>query len=288
MAQPFFDADAAAWRIWEDYCKGYGEMQRSSTGADTPVSYVMPIKQLVTEYLGLTVYRASLGDGVLGVTTYCDTTLTLPRDGREVEVSIPEGTILLDKSLYTPVSHTRYRFTLAHEAGHQLICLSHTTEAEMHFRTVSTPRTPSDLHNASSWCEVDANALASALLMPEWLVRRLFSELFDTQRLTVYGAELMSPEDMRKFHILHRSFDVSSKAMLIRLQGLGMLQLRPIDEYTKMYPPRPRPYDMFEIPVPPYYISRLEIEQGREYFINADGIVMAYGVEAPLEPDGYY
>jgi len=285
MTQLFYDAEVVAERIWTDYFNHLVTIpQPTGRGHFCPCPYAMPIKQLATDYLGLKVYRAPIGGDVLGVTTYCDSKLWLNREGEDVEVCLPKGTILLDVSLYGAHNHNRRRFTLAHEVAHQVIYRFYGSESEMHFRKEHPPRTPHDIQRTSSWCEMDANRLAASLLMPERRVRRCFRELFKINRLAVYGSDSMTPQDMRGFRVLYRQFDVSSKAMLIRLKGLGLLDERSYAEYEKLYPPKPRPYDMFPIPYPPFYMSRIEIEQGNEFYISKEGVPVAYGTEAPLEP----
>ena len=284
MTQRFFDADTIAERVWRDYdayCVGNPLPERqgaSDLGADA-----MPIKSLATDYLGLTVYRAPLGGDVLGMTTYCESTLHMMRDDEEFAVCLPKGTILLDESLYGVHGHNRRRFTLAHEVAHQLIYRLDGTQADMHFRKAQPPRTPGDVNRITSWCEADANRLASALLMPSAKVQKVFRELFSSPLLEVFGDATILPQDQRRFRALHRRFSVSGEAMLHRLQGLDLRDERPYEEYATLYPTAPDPYEQFTLPYPPYSLPRWEIEASREYFISRDGIVMPYGIEPPRD-----
>lgn len=96
----------------------------------------------------------------------------------------------------------RQRFTIAHELGHLLMHVS--TGKAVLFRDDVSARGVDPF-------EVEANAFAAALLMPEERVRRLVPEP-------------MNPMDDDGIERLAKRFEVSGQAMAIRLKSLGLLQ----------------------------------------------------------------
>lgn len=85
----------------------------------------LDIEDLVCEYLYLDVKTAHLSkDGrILGVISFDDTTYEGFDDmGNPLEIDMPVGTILLDKSLMEDQRHIgRQRFTKTHEACHWIL-----------------------------------------------------------------------------------------------------------------------------------------------------------------------
>jgi Zn-dependent peptidase ImmA (M78 family) len=97
----------------------------------------------------------------------------------------------------------RQRFSLAHEIGHYLM---HHTEGDVLKRDERSAR-------GTDPEEIQANAFAAALLMPESEVRKR-AEGFD-----------LTPLDEERIDVLASDFGVSTQAMTIRLQDLGLLRL---------------------------------------------------------------
>lgn len=103
--------------------------------------------------------------------------------------------------------HVRQRFTIAHELGHFLL---HPTDGEevhvdKHFRVQFRSPTSSTAEDVG---EIEANAFAAALLMPEeWILRETRQVTFDFD----------DPEAVRE---LAERYDVSTQAMTFRLTNL--------------------------------------------------------------------
>lgn len=98
----------------------------------------------------------------------------------------------------------RKRFTVAHELGHMILHLiggdAEFIDNADNFRSTVDPDAGWTDRRRREW---EANTFAAALLMPEGLVRRRWSEIRD-------------PEGMARW------FQVSRPAMDIRLDGLGL------------------------------------------------------------------
>lgn len=106
---------------------------------------------------------------------------------------------------------TRQRFTIAHEIGHFLLHEGRPLIVDRHVRV--------DRRDASSSMgtkreEVEANAFAAELLMPEEMIRHQFEAL---------AKDHASLPAERLVNRLARQFEVSGQAMEIRLGSLGFL-----------------------------------------------------------------
>lgn len=111
----------------------------------------------------------------------------------------PNITMLINAS----DSAFRKRFTIAHELGHRV--LRHFETEEDHTdRASDLYRLEPDAAEGPKRAEVQANWFAAALLMPAALVKSAFAETPDVDYLA-------------------RNFQVSSEAMGIRLNTLGLL-----------------------------------------------------------------
>lgn len=102
----------------------------------------------------------------------------------------------------------RKRFTIAHEIGHRLLHMAGESDAEF----VDTPDNfrAAEVPHDDSWTpqrrrEWEANTFAAALLMNEELIRDRW-------------------EEYRDHRLLAWMFQVSSMAMLVRLNQLGLLE----------------------------------------------------------------
>lgn len=103
----------------------------------------------------------------------------------------------------------RQRFTIAHELGHWAL---HPGRLVIFDRPMRVNRRDSVSAMATDREEIQANAFAAALLMPERLVRQCVTELPAEQR--------RDPEDAAR--ILAGKFKVSAAAMNFRLINLGL------------------------------------------------------------------
>lgn len=114
-------------------------------------------------------------------------------------------------------SYTRQRFSLAHELGHALLHLDPEPPAggdavvDQPLEVMFRDRLASRGSNAK---EVDANAFAATLLMPENLVVACLREIFDSTRLDNVQAVVER---------VARRFEVSPEAMRYRLTNLHLL-----------------------------------------------------------------
>lgn len=105
----------------------------------------------------------------------------------------------------------RQRFTLAHEIGHLVLHPGRRVVIESDLRVnlrTTTPGAPSTLE------EAEANQFAAALLMPAPSIR------FELDRISLGFEEI----DSQMITRLAKRFDVSVRAMEVRLSVLGLYQ----------------------------------------------------------------
>ena len=165
------------------------------------------------ELLGLRVeYRRLSTDGsVLGVTAAGPVGIPAAEDGAFGYYYLDGRTVLLDVSLLCPrMSAGRRRFTLMHEVSHLLLARS------------SGRREPVRLLRGAgdSPAERRANYLASALLMPEPLLRRSLA-FYGLSGCPAVPDRRLDPETWRRCAALAKALGVSRQALSLRMQSLG-------------------------------------------------------------------
>lgn len=120
----------------------------------------------------------------------------------------PDGVIIGVNSLH---SNPRRRFTIAHEIGHYILHKGDPVHIDRGFR-VNFRDSKSSM--AIDFEEIEANAFAAALLMPEKKVIETVKKKFKE------GIDLEDNTELKK---IADEFEVSQQAMLIRLVNLGLI-----------------------------------------------------------------
>lgn len=158
---------------------------------------------LAEKLLGLkVVYRRLSRDGsILGITAPESVGVPVLEQGRRSWFFLDGQTILLEERLLDPrASQGRRRFTLMHEVSHRL------------------------LGAALERSEGRADHLASALLMPQALLKRNLSRL--GWQAGPLPDRRLDPERWRVFAALAETMGVSRQALGIRMEQLGLLRQR--------------------------------------------------------------
>jgi Zn-dependent peptidase ImmA (M78 family) len=109
-------------------------------------------------------------------------------------------------------SDNRKRFTIAHELGHFIMHQGNEIHIDRTFKVNFRDKNSSLANNIE---EIEANAFAAALLMPEKKIKQ-----FVNQRLT-QGIDVEDSEELRD---ISEKFQVSKQALLIRLSKLGLIE----------------------------------------------------------------
>lgn len=189
------------------------------------------------DYLGVNQDFAYLSHcGIyLGMTVFNDTRkvpVYNPQTNQAEYISAKANTIIIDNTLLASNQEHRYRFTMGHEVGHQIlhkdyfsymledICNDINSKAspiikcKVDTKNFAQKRAWTDI----DWLEWQANSLASSILMPKPMVN-LIVEYFTG--MIIGGYSLLN-------HILvckiANVFNVSTEAATIRLKNLGHIQ----------------------------------------------------------------
>lgn len=188
-----------------------------------------PIEQFATQYLGLELIYTKLSNvgNVLGITAYADTAYQFAEGGSLKTVPLLKNQVLLDTRLapnkLRDTNRCRRRFTIAHECAHQILFRMESCENKdicCRMYTMGQPFSMRDLKTREDWNEWQANALASALLMPNSEIVRVLGSY--PKPLVCFGG-MFRAMDRYTLDTLCRSLVVSHQAMVIRLRELGYL-----------------------------------------------------------------
>ena len=168
------------------------------------------------------------------------TLLTLDESRTQAEpFQIKPNTILVDKGLYDPHFEHMFRFTFAHEAGHALLHRRFCEDPENmkayagqgNIRAIQDTRerfAQSDkyrLQTERDWLEWQANAFASAVLMPVSLVDKIAEKLGVSKGKIYPPARKMyfDPYLTELTDTVSDVFKVSSTAAFFRTKELGYI-----------------------------------------------------------------
>ena len=193
------------------------------------------IEFFVENYLGITPdYQYLSNNGIyLGMTVFNDTNMVPifdPGTGRAEYISAKARTIIIDNRLLEESQQHRYRFTLGHEAGHdifhsaffgynpdQLPLFDMGTAPMIQCRTDcgSTSKKTPKFWDDHDWMEWHANRLSSAILMPRSAVERLVEGVRSERRDSIRRATMV--------FAVAETFDVSFEAAMYRLKDLGFI-----------------------------------------------------------------
>ncbi len=167
---------------------------------------------------------------LLGLASFSGGELTVTDRARRAldRLEIPPSTILVDRALFDPGLEAVFRFTLAHECGHALyhrkFCADpanmeayaaegkakHITDSEEEFGKRDQHR----IENDHDWVEWQANAFASAFLMPKTPVLRVLELVRADASPGTFLTDLCA--------MLADVFHVSASAAFYRMRELGI------------------------------------------------------------------
>ena len=222
------DIEAIAERV----LKAYYQLPQNK---DAEIYRINP-EQLVTELLGLKVEyeHLSYDRHILGATTTAPMMIEIYMgDDTEQHYELDGNTILIERDLRDDcIQLGRCNFSLAHEGSHQILKMlyphdydaSPQTQKVHYYQANSEKRRP-----IADWYEWQANALASAILLPQDLICRgmyMFSlgEKVKTLNKVFFPKEYEHFSDMASF------LGVSKTALAIRMKQLGLLENNHLDD----------------------------------------------------------
>lgn len=179
----------------------------------------------------------------LGITVFNDTNQIAvcdPVAEKAKFISAKANTIIIDNTLLVESQEHRYRFTMGHEApGHaflhqeyfavdpnQLSFLAPSSAAQFQCRVDSArllKAKPQKFWNDRDWMEWQANAMASAFMMPESMVRKAVDDIHREM-----GVQYCKDHEMSFAYVaasrISELFNMSFQAANIRLKNLGLIR----------------------------------------------------------------
>lgn len=191
------------------------------------------IQGLITDYLGLSLeYKKLSKNGtVLGVTTFAEVNIEVWDDDVPSFECFPGNTVIIEKSLKNDKMLGRKNFTISHEGAHQLL--------ERLFPDVNVEicenvkmREYRTLQTNDDWKEWQADALASALLMPADLVEYAMS-VFCGKTYIEKLHPVVSRDIFSQFSAMSAFLQVSKTALAIRMKRLKLLGVFDFDKTNK-------------------------------------------------------
>lgn len=169
----------------------------------------------------------------LGMTVFNDTNAVPiydPNTKRAEYISAKARTVIIDNRLLAENQRHRYRFTLGHEAGHDILHSAFFAYNPDQMNMFDTPTPPMiqcrvDAGKASNknltqwddhdWMEWQANRLSSAILMPKSAVMKIVSKFKGDPKM-LSGAIKLTKR-------ISETFDMSDESALYRLKSLGVI-----------------------------------------------------------------
>lgn len=198
--------------------------------------------------LSVVYHRLSLNGTILGLTACGEVGVPIYDNPNKPEYYFLDGnTVLIEKSLTEGASNVgRRHFTLIHEACHQIFrmlfpedYMGTIARRQIHYCRETTSSRVGD------WEEWRTNRLASAVLMPEDMVR----ENMDAFGLDVpmrMVNRVFASIDYSRFSDMAAYMGVSKKALSIRMKQLGLLKADYLDDpyaLVNIYPQEDEIYE---------------------------------------------
>ena len=190
------------------------------------VDFVQP-ELLARDLLGLTVEHHTLSrDGrILGLTSCGEVDVLVFDDPKHPNYLHLDGkTLLIDQGLAKEgANRGRRHFTITHETCHQIFKMLYPKEYAVPARWNRVHCCSSvPAENGEYWEEWRTNALASAVLMPEEMVRNNMAAFGLGEKVEMLNSVFAQDQYIR-FSDMANHMGVSKQALAIRLNGLGFL-----------------------------------------------------------------
>lgn len=224
--------------IAEKYIEAYMKLPELK---DTPIYRIDP-ELFLTRVLGLNIgyEHLSYDNSLLGITAFEEIVVkVLDGSDREEDLLIDGNTVLIETDLKHDGKYKgRKNFTLMHEGSHQIFKRLFPND---YGKNASAPlrcyRANSERSGRiTDWEEWQANALASATLLPPKLISQgMF--LFGLGEKIECLNKLYRPEEFERFAALADFLGSSKKALAIRMKQLGLVKKEYLDN----------PFDMINI-----------------------------------------
>ena len=196
------------------------------------------IELFVTDYLKIPLVYETFAEEErdrLGFTSNGKRPLKVVRGTEQVELIFPAKTVVIDSYLKNHNENGKRRFTIAHEAAHNIFDRDNGGRCEAHFYSgFDSERDYSveALRERMNMCEWQANAMAAAILMPRFLVEQALQKYAGRSSLPIYGNTILSQRSKNVIDKMASVLGVSYSSLVIRLRELNLLEHRDKSEYV--------------------------------------------------------
>ena len=192
------------------------------------------IDKFVTEYLKLPIIYARFAENdmsKLGFISDGKMPLRVYSGKIKRRRVFPKGTIVIEQCLCNEREAGRRRFTIAHEAAHYIADKS--LAAASFYREFDNNKAynTKDLKDLFNINETNVDRLASALLMPEFMLRNYLKRSHREHGINIYDDGFIRPEDHLFIQTMAADMVVSITALQIRIRQLGLYVKKPMSEY---------------------------------------------------------
>ena len=195
------------------------------------------IEHFITSFLGLTIEYASFAEedkGKIGFTSDGEAELIIYQNGRIISFVYPKNTIVIDKVLLSEKEYGRRRFTMAHEAAHNILSKLQKANSKAYFYNEydnERAYTANELQQMFSSAEWQADAMAASLLMPRSLVETALCKFIGATTIKVYGENTLASKEKKAIKEIAAYLGVSVSALRIRLEHLNMIKKQDMTEF---------------------------------------------------------
>ena len=141
-------------------------------------------------------------------------------NGRIIPFVYPKNTIVIDKVLLSKNEYGRCRFTMAHEAAHNILSKLQKENAKAYFHNEfdnEKAYSVDELKQMFNSIEWQADAMAASLLMPRTLVQIAMDKFIGANTIKVYGTNTFASKDRKAIKDMAAYLGVSFSALKIRL-----------------------------------------------------------------------
>ncbi len=219
-------------KIAERVLKAYKNLPENR---NMDITHIDP-ELLLTELLGFKIEytHLSLDRNILGATTTVPMNVEVyAGDDSEYTYTLDGKTVLIEQDLKEDIRQLgRCNFTIAHESAHQILKMLFPKDydttpqtAKLHFYKTGSEKQK----QITDWYEWQANALASAILLPADFVKRAMFIFNVGEKITMLN-KIYARQTYDKFCDMARFLGVSKTALAIRMKQLGLLENDYLDE----------------------------------------------------------
>ena len=200
------------------------------------VEHRVDIEDFITSFLGLKIEYVSFAEvdeGKVGFLSDGSSPLLICRSGEIIPFVFPEKTVVVEQSLLKESETGRRRFTLAHEAAHNILDRMNMADNKSEFYSKEDKEreyTLDEYKKMQSNVEYMADRMAASLLMPAALVDNALKKVLNVDKIKIYD-EFIKESDKLAIKKVARYLGVSYSALRIRLLDLNKLEMHPVTEY---------------------------------------------------------